>query len=46
MTHPTPALWIARLPQTFWNLGCTGLALLALPLVCCALMLQLRPRPL
>ncbi len=46
MHDATLALWIARLPQTLWNLGCAGLVLLALPLVCCVLMLQLRPRPL
>ncbi len=34
------------MPQTLWNLGCAGLALLALPLVCGALMLRLRARPL
>ena len=41
--RPSP---IARLPQTLWNLGCAGLVLLALPLLCCVLMLQLRPRSL
>lgn len=46
MHDATLALLIARLPQMLWNLGCAGLVLLALPLLCCVLMLQLRPRPL
>lgn len=38
------AVPLRRLPQAAWNLGCASLVLLALPLLCCAMLLPLRVR--